>query len=55
MSETFVNAHNIAVLLGTPYAIGYFYEGNAHAYLPDFVGTLSDGGLLIAEAGRQEE
>jgi len=54
-SEAFVQAHHIAVPLSTPYAIGYFYEGNAHTYLPDFVGTLCDGGLLIAEAGRQEE
>ena len=54
-SEAFVQAHHIAVPLGTPYAIGYFYEGNAHAYLPDFVGTLCDSGLLIAEAGRHQE
>lgn len=54
-SEAFVQAHRVAVPLGTPYAIGYVYEGNAHTYLPDFVGTLCDGGLLIAEAGRQKE
>ncbi len=26
-----------------------------HDYLPDFVGTLCDGGLLIAEAGKEDE
>lgn len=55
MSKSFAQAHRIAVPFGTPYAVNYFYEGNAHIYLPDFVGTLCDGGLLIAEAGRQEE
>ncbi|EFH86605.1 hypothetical protein [Ktedonobacter racemifer] len=54
-SEAFVPAHHIAVPLGTPYPIDYFYEGKAHKYLPDFIGTLCDGGLLIAEAGREEE
>lgn len=41
--------------LGTPYRINYIFEGKAHEYLPDFVGTLCDGGLLIAEAGRESE
>lgn len=54
-SEKFAQAHQIAVPLGTPYPIGYIYEGKTHEYLPDFVGTLCDGGLLIAEAGREEE
>ncbi len=31
------------------------FEGKSHEYLPDYVGTLSDGGLLIAEAGRESE
>lgn len=54
-SEVFVQAHHLAAPLGTPYPIGYTYEGKAHEYLPDFVGTLCDGGLLIAEAGRAAE
>ncbi len=54
-SEAFVQAHHIAAPLGTPYPIGYTYEGKAHEYFPDFVGTLCDGGLLIAEAGRKAE
>jgi hypothetical protein len=45
----------LATPLGTPYRINYVFEGKAHEYLPDFVGTLCDGGLLIAEAGCESE
>ena len=41
-------AYHLVTDLGTPYRINYVFEGKAHEYLPDFVGTLSDGGLLIA-------
>lgn len=54
-SETFARARHLHTPLGTPYRISYLYDGTAHDYLPDFVGTLSDGGLLIAEAGRDSE
>ncbi len=55
MSPAFASAYNIHAPLGTPYRISYTYEGKAHDYLPDFVGTLCDGGLLIAEAGKEDE
>ncbi|MGB7844682.1 MAG: Mu transposase C-terminal domain-containing protein [Candidatus Acidiferrum sp.] len=55
MSSAFANAYNVYAPLGTPYRISYTYEGQPHNYLPDFVGTLCDGGLFIAEAGREEE
>jgi transposase len=55
LSMAFVNAYRICTPLGTPYRISYLYEGKSHDYLPDFVGTLCDGGLLIAEAGRESE
>lgn len=55
MSPAFANAYHIFTPLGTPYRINYVFEGKAHDYLPDFVGTLCDGGLLIAEAGRTSE
>ena len=48
-------AYHLVTDLGTPYRINYMFEGKAHEYLPDFVGTLIDGGLLIAEAGRESE
>lgn len=54
-SLAFAQAHRLVVPLGTPYPIPYVYDGKVHDYLPDFVGTLSDGGLLIAEAGRETE
>jgi hypothetical protein len=54
-SPAFVEAYHLFTLLPTPYRISYVYEEKSHDYLPDYVGTLCDGGLLIAEAGREEE
>lgn len=54
-SPAFAEAHRLLTPLGTPYRISYVYDGKSHDYLPDFVGTLCDGGLLIAEAGRVSE
>src|SRR5439155_23242441 len=48
-------AYHLVTDLGTPYRINYMFEGKAHEYLPDFVGTQCDGGLLIDEAGRESE
>ena len=47
--------YDLAIPLGTPYRINYIFDGKPHEYLPDYVGTFCDGGLLIAEAGREEE
>ena len=52
VSPAFANAYHLTTPLGTPYRIAYVYDGKPHEYLPDFVGALADGGLLIAEAGR---
>ena len=38
-----------------PFAIGYAFEGTAHDYLPDVVGTLAHGKLFIAEAGMEDD
>ncbi len=54
-SAAFAQARHLYTPLGTPYRIPYLYDGKPHDYLPDFVGTLCDGGLLIAEAGREVE
>ncbi len=54
-SPACATAYNLVTDLGTPYRINYLFEGKPHEYLPDFVGTLCDGGLLIAEAGRASE
>ena len=55
VSEAFARARHLMTPLGAPYRIGYVYDGKPHDYLPDFVGTLVDGSLLIAEAGREDE
>jgi transposase len=55
VSPAFAHARRLITPLGAPYRIGYVYDGKAHDYLPDFVGTLVDGSLLIAEAGREDE
>ena len=54
-SPACASAYGLMTDLGTPYRINYVFEGKPHEYLPDFVGTLCDGGLLIAEAGRESE
>jgi transposase len=54
-SPACANAYGLMTDLGTPYRINYVFEGKSHDYLPDFVGTFCDGGLLIAEAGRESE
>jgi transposase len=54
-SPACATTYNLVTNLGTPYRINYVFEGNSHEYLPDYVGTLCDGGLLIAEAGRESE
>ena len=55
VSPAFARARRLMTPLGAPYRIGYVYDGKPHDYLPDFVGTLMDGSLLIAEAGREDE
>jgi len=55
LSSAFARAHHLDAPLGTPYAIAYAFGEKPHVYLPDYVGTLVGGGLLVAEAGRVEE
>jgi len=52
-SAAFNAAHNLTLPIATPHAIGYELDGTAHQYLPDYVGRLVDGGLLIVEGGRE--
>ena len=54
-SPACATAYGLVTDLGTPYRINSVFEGKPHEYLPDYVGTLCDGGLLIAEAGRESE
>ena len=54
-SATFASTYKIATPLPTPYTIDYLFEGQAHVYLPDAIGQLLDGRLLIAEAGLEQD
>ncbi|HEU5379107.1 MAG TPA: Mu transposase C-terminal domain-containing protein [Ktedonobacteraceae bacterium] len=57
VSPEFARAHRHATPLPVPlpYRINYPFERKSHEYWPDYIGTLSDGGLLIAEAGLTKE
>ena len=55
ISPTFASTYKIATPLPTPFTINYLFEGNAHVYLPDAIGQLQGGSLLIAEAGLERE
>src|SRR6266567_9153373 len=51
----FATAYRLPIPKHAPFAIGYTFEGNPHDYLPDVVGTLSNGKLFIAEAGMEDD
>src|SRR3989441_2971726 len=51
----FATAYRLPNPKHAPFAIDYAFEGNPHDYLPDVVGTLSNGKLFIAEAGMEDD
>jgi transposase len=55
ISPAFASTYKMTLPLTTPFAINYLFDGNAHVYLPDAIGQLRDGSLLIAEAGMEQE
>ena len=55
ISVTFASTYKITTPLPTPYSIDYLFEGKAHVYLPDAIGQLLDGRLLLAEAGLERD
>jgi hypothetical protein len=55
ISATFASSYKVTTPLPTPYTIDYLFEGEAHVYLPDAIGQLLDGRLLIAEAGLEQD
>src|SRR5712692_9801269 len=55
ISPTFASTYHITTVLPTPYTINYLFDGNAHVYLPDAIGQLQDGSLVVAEAGMERE
>jgi transposase len=55
ISTTFASTYKIVSPLPIPFTINYLFEGEAHVYLPDAIGHLLDGRLLIAEAGLEQD
>jgi hypothetical protein len=55
ISSTFASTYKITTPLPTPFTINYLFDGHAHVYLPDAIGQLQAGTLLIAEAGLARE
>ncbi len=51
----FATTYRLPAPSDAPFAIGYTFEGKPHDYLPDVVGTLSNGKLFIAEAGMEDD
>jgi len=55
ISPTFASTYKIATPLPVPFSIDYLFDDRAHVYLPDAIGQLQGGSLLIAEAGMAQE
>ena len=55
ISPTFASTYQVTTPRPVPFTISYLFEGKAHVYLPDAIGQLLDGRLLIAEAGMQQD
>src|SRR5215510_5210331 len=55
ISSTFASTYKIPTPQPVPFTINYLFEGHAHVYLPDAIGQLQSGALLIAEAGLERE
>ena len=51
VSLAFAQARRLHTPLGTPYRINYTFDGKAHEYLPDFVGTLWTKGYSSPKLG----
>jgi hypothetical protein len=51
----FATTYRLPIPKHAPFAIGYTFEDNPHDYLPDVVGTLTNGQSFIAEAGMEDD
>lgn len=51
----FATTYRLPIPHHAPFAIAYTFEGKPHVYLPDVVGTLTNGHLFIAEAGMEDD
>src|SRR6266516_6200472 len=55
IGQAFATAYRLPMPKPAPFAIGYTFEDKPHDYLPDVVGTLTNGKLFIAEAGMEDD
>src|SRR5258708_11166422 len=55
IGPAFANTYRLPIPQHAPFAIGYTFEDKPHHYLPDVVGTLSDGTPFIPEAGVEDD
>src|SRR2546429_635329 len=55
IGHAFATAYRLPMPTHAPFAIGYAFEDQPHDYLPDVVGTLTNGKLFIAEAGMEDD
>jgi hypothetical protein len=53
IGSQFATTYRLPTPKDAPFAIGYTFEGKPHDYLPDVIGTLSNGKPFIAEAGEE--
>ncbi len=51
----FATTYRLPTPKDAPFAIGYVFDGKPHDYLPDVVGTLTNGKLFITEAGMEDD
>src|SRR5438270_365598 len=51
----FAETYRLPIPKHAPFAIGYTFEDKPHHYLPDAVGTLTNGKPFIAEAGMEDD
>jgi transposase len=51
----FATTYRLPIPKVAPFAIGYTFEDKPHDYLPDVVGTLTNGQIFIAEAGMEDD
>src|SRR5947207_12147832 len=51
----FAETYRLPIPKHAPFTIGYTFEDKPHHYLPDAVGTLTNGKPFIAEAGMEDD
>src|SRR5438876_9165975 len=51
----FATTYRLPIPTHAPFTIGYTFEDKPHHYLPDAVGTLTNGKPFIAEAGMEDD